>query len=39
VNDEWFKQSISFHYIDSKWLRTHGHKLISHYHDPSSGGH
>lgn len=33
VNDEWFKQSISFHYIDAKWLRTHGHKLISHYHD------
>lgn len=33
VNDDWFKQSISFHYIDWKWLKTHGHKLVSHYHE------
>lgn len=30
VGDEWFRHSISFHYIDSRWLSTHGQKLISH---------
>lgn len=33
VGDEWFRHSISFHYIDSRWLNNHGHKLISHYHE------
>lgn len=34
VGDEWFKHSISFHYIDSAWLRLHGHKLLAHYRTP-----
>ena len=31
VGDEWFRKSISFHYIDTKWLQSHGQKLIAHY--------
>lgn len=31
VGDQLFRQSISFHYIDHKWLRTHGTKLAHHY--------
>lgn len=39
IADEWFRHSISFHYIDSSWLRNHGHKLITHYHAPGAGEH
>lgn len=39
VADEWFRHSISFHYIDSAWLRRHGHKLITHYHSPTGNEH
>ena len=34
VGDQLFKQSISFHYIDHKWLRSHGTKLANHYTNP-----
>jgi len=34
VGDQLFKQSISFHYIDHKWLRSHGSKLAHHYTNP-----
>lgn len=39
VTDEWFRHSISFHYIDSAWLRNHGHKLTAHYNAPAPGEH
>ena len=35
VGDQLFKQSISFHYIDHKWLKSHGSKLAHHYTNPT----
>jgi hypothetical protein len=33
VGEALFEKSISFHYIDAKWLRTHGDTLHHHYHE------
>lgn len=35
VTDRRLRGSISFHYIDSKWLRTYGERLMKHIHNPS----
>ncbi len=34
VSEPLLRQSISFHYIDAKWLAVHGHKLIHWYNKP-----
>ena len=33
VNDRKLRNSITFHYIDSAWLRQHGATLLKHYHN------
>jgi len=34
IGEQLFRHSISFHYIDHKWLRSHGNKVKAHYNLP-----
>lgn len=40
TNDRKMRSSITFHYIDSRWLNSWGQTLLDHYHhhDHSHGG-